>query len=121
REEVAAGVKSLGADLFGRHVSNGADGAARAGEMLRVNALSGHSLNSGSRAVILGVNFGQAEVQNFGVAAFGNENVGGLDIAMDDALRVCSVESIGDFDANLEEHFEIERSAHDDVLEGLAV
>jgi hypothetical protein len=35
--------------------------------------------------------FGQAEVEKFGVAASGNENIGGLDVAVDDTFRMSSV------------------------------
>ena len=40
----------------------------------------------------------EAEVENFGVAALGDENICGLDVAMDDAFGVRGVERVGDFD-----------------------
>ena len=60
---------------------------------------------------------GQAEIENFRVAALGDENVGGLDIAMNDSLRVRGVESIGDFDGEIEKYVEIERVAADAMLQ----
>ena len=53
--------------------------------------------------------FGEAEVENFCVAAFGDENVGGLDVAMDDVFLMGGVEGVGNFDGEGDEHFECER------------
>ena len=45
-----------------------------------------------------GREFGQAEIQDLGVAALGDENVRGLDIAVHDVLRVGGIERIRDLD-----------------------
>ena len=45
-----------------------------------------------SRHAFVQVNLGRTEVQNFSPATFHDENVGGFDVAMDDALGVCSME-----------------------------
>ena len=46
--------------------------------------------------------FGEAEIQNFGVATFGDENIGGLDVAMHDAFAVRGVEGVGHLDGKIE-------------------
>src|SRR6516164_1396660 len=55
------------------------------------------------------------------MTALGDENVGWLDVAMNDALSVRGIESVSDFDANVEQHFHIERTSQDEVLKSLAV
>ena len=66
-------------------------------------------------------NFGQAEVENLGVSALGDENVGGLDVAMDDAFAVRGIERVGDFDGQAEQDVHFERTAGDAMLQGQAV
>ena len=64
--------------------------------------------------------FGEAEIENFGVAALGDENVGGLDVAVNDALGVSGVERVGDFDGQRKKPFDFEGTAGDAVLQGHA-
>ena len=40
----------------------------------------------------------QTEVEDLGVAALGDENVGGLNVTVDDAFAVRGIQAIGDFD-----------------------
>ncbi len=73
-----------------------------------------------SSACALGDQLGQPEVQYLGLAARAHEDVGGLDVAMDDPLGVRGVERVGDLDAEIEDLLQLERLALDAVLERLA-
>ncbi len=55
------------------------------------------------------------------MAPLGNENIGRFDVAMNDALRMSGIEAIGDFDAEIEKNLHVQRTAHDQVLQGPAI
>ena len=63
--------------------------------------------------------FGQAEVQNFGVAPVSHENVRRLDVAVHDALSMGGFEGIGHFNAKPQQFFELHRSLTNHVLQRL--
>jgi hypothetical protein len=54
------------------------------------------------------------------LAARSDENVGGLDVVMDDAFGVSGVERVGDLNAEIQRLIERERLALNGVLESLA-
>ncbi len=121
-EEIGASVEIFGADLFGGHVGYGADGGAGAGEMLRVGDGRDSIAILGWLGAGVGVGlFGEAEVEDFGVAAAGDEDVGRFYVAMDDAGGVSGVESVGDLNRDVEKLIEIDGAIGDEVFEGLAV
>ena len=74
------------------------------------------SVRVSSGAMILA----RAEIENFCRAVARAENVGGLDVAMDDAARVRGVERIGDFGGDLQQLLEMDRPARDAMLQRLA-
>ena len=50
------------------------------------------------------------------MAFFGDEDVGGFDVAVDDAFGVSGVETFGDFDSESEEAVEVHGLIVDEVL-----
>jgi hypothetical protein len=65
--------------------------------------------------------FGQTKVQNLCVASIGDEQVRRLNVPVDDAFRVRRVESIHNFDGDVEHLLQLHWSPTDGVLEGLAL
>ena len=63
---------------------------------------------------------GQAEIENLCLIALSDENVGGLDVAVNDAFGVSGIEGIGDLDGEVEQTIELHGLAVDCALEGLA-
>jgi len=51
------------------------------------------------------------------VAAFGDEDIGRFDIAMNDAFSVRCIECVSDFDAHRQQYFGFQRPARDAMLQ----
>ena len=60
---------------------------------------------------------GEAKIEDFGGAALGDEEVGGLDVAVDDTFGVRGVESVGNFDGKCKERVEFHGAAGNAMLE----
>jgi hypothetical protein len=125
RKKIAARVEFLAANLFGRHVSDGAHGGAGAGKhVLRIArgvGRSSYGFTYTRAARVRRQQFRQAEIENFGVAAASDEKIGGLDVAMNDSLGVRGVQRVGDFDADVEQAVHFQRVAVHSVLQRSAV
>ena len=63
------------------------------------------------------LDLGQPEIQNLRVAAFGDKNIGGLDVAVDDPLGVGSVQRVGDLDSERQNEFGFQRTPSDALLQ----
>ena len=100
-EKVGALVEIFAAYLFGRHVGDRSQGGARGGE----HFLCAHGGGADAFGDEGWSELGQSEVENFSLSALGDEKVGGLDIAVDDASCVCSIECVGDLKAKFEHLF----------------
>ena len=55
--------------------------------------------------------------RNLRLAALGDENIRGLDVAMEDALRVRRIERVGHSDGQINEHVHAQRTAGDAILQ----
>src|SRR5215469_7102226 len=62
-------------------------------------------------------NLGESEIQNLYVAAGGDKNIRGLDVAMDDPPRMGRIERVRHFDAPVKEQIQRNGFAFDAVLQ----
>lgn len=62
---------------------------------------------------LLSSQFGEAEIQDLGLPARGEKDVGGLDIPVHDAFGVRRVQSIGDLNAQVQQLPQLQRLATD--------
>src|SRR5215831_4198821 len=70
---------------------------------------------------VRGGEFRQAKIQNLRLPAIRDENVRGLDVAMDDAFLVRSVQGVSGLNRQLQHLFDFQRLALDAMLKGLAL
>ena len=65
--------------------------------------------------------FRQTKIKNLGVPALGDENVGGLDVAVNDPLAMSRVERIRDLDCQRKQQFQVQRPTGNAVLQRHAI
>ena len=59
----------------------------------------------------------QAEVQNLGMATPGHEDIRGLDVAMDNSFGVGGIETVGDFNGQVQDEACLQRRTRDAMLQ----
>jgi hypothetical protein len=64
---------------------------------------------------------GQAEIEHLGVAAFRQEDVPRLDVAVNNALRVCRIEGVGNFNPDVQQSLHVHWTARDEVFQCLSI
>ena len=64
---------------------------------------------------------GQAKVQDLGLTSRGDEKVSWLDIPVDDACTVSRIQSVGQLNGELQEHFCGEGSVRNPLLQRLTL
>ena len=121
-EDVGLDGGLAGDELLGRHVGDGAAACGVGGAGDGVGAR--FALADGAGGVELGLvgaeAAGEAEVEDLDEAAVGEHDVGGLEVAMEDAEVVRGGEAVGDLDAGGEDELEAGRAFGDELVEGLA-
>ena len=104
-EEIGARIEVLAARLFRRHVGNGADSRAGTGEQ---EIIGGRLSNAVARTDCFtdapgsGL-LGQSKIENFCLPAGRDEDIRGLDVAMNDAAGMGGIERIGELRAKIEQ------------------
>ena len=68
-----------------------------------------------------GGELGEPEIENLGRAAVDQKNVGGLDVAVDDAFGVRRIKAAGNLNADLQQFCQLDAALGDAVLESLAL
>ena len=118
-EDVGLNSGLPGDELLGRHVG---DGAAAGGVGAAFGGGAIGLLGSGGVEVgLVGAEAaGEAEVEDLDEAAVGEHDVGGLEVAMEDAERVRGGEAVGDLDAGGEDELEAGGALGDELVEALA-
>src|SRR5258708_3634126 len=78
-----------------------------------------HEASNGNCALRTGLvsDFRQSEVENLGVSALGDEEVGGLNVAVNDSCGVSSIERICNFNRERQKHLRLERAPGDAVVQ----
>src|SRR6266566_6349890 len=89
------------------HIGNRAKRRTGAGKvLLRADGRVAHS-----NALRFQRDFRQSKIENLCLTSVREEDVRRLDVSVDDALRMCGVESIGNLDAQIEHSFTVQRLA----------
>jgi len=117
REQVRPGVEILVAQLFGRHVGDRSDRHARVGQRsgARARRLTRHTRGEQSRYQLR-----QTEVKDLR-AVRSQEDIGGLDVAMNDARRMRGHERIGQLQRQVDETVPLYGTACEALLQRLAL
>ncbi len=105
REQIRAGVQFFSAGLLGRHISHGSDCCTGTGEQRLGDGYGGGLCwrpgNRPRRA--FRHQFRQTKIHDLGLTSRDDEDIGRLDIAMDNAFRVGHFQCVGDLDSQLEQ------------------
>jgi hypothetical protein len=86
----------------------------------------GISANRGERGRGFGLrarvsDFGETKIQDFCVTAFDNEDIGGLDVTVNDAFSMGGIEGVGNLDGDIQQTLQFHRPAGDCIFESLAL
>jgi hypothetical protein len=115
-KKIAASIQRFPQNLFRRHVGNSAHRRAGACQLFGVLSEDCQRFTLSTSDPRRGY-FREPEIQDFGVAPLGDENVRWLDVPVNDALGMRGIQSICNLNRNVKKPIEFDRQASDDVLE----
>ena len=114
REDVRPAIHRIALELLGRHVGHRA-------QHLAVLSLRLADDFAGGRAHRAVVALGEAEIEHLHSAVLGHHDVGGLEVAVDDALLVGRRQGFGHRDGELEDLLGGHADGGDQLVQGLAL
>ncbi len=117
REHIGARVESLAPRLLGRHVGDRSDRGARVRQPGFSDRRRGGRVE---RSRVVGL-LRETEVEKLRLSSFGDEDVRGLQVAVDDAPRVRGFQRVRDLDRDVEEGRELEWAGDQAVMKRFAV
>src|SRR6266496_4680663 len=107
RKQIASRIELLSPDLFGRHISRRAHRNPRAANK-QVGRIASTSFAFDALHIRVG-QLCQTEIQNLYFALSGDEDICRFDVAMNNSLSVCSVESVRDLNADVNQVANVKR------------
>ena len=117
RKDVGARIQVITANLFGRHIRRSpTDVSDHRDRLLR----TARGVRPGECNAFR-EQFGQTEIEHFGLTALGHENVRRFYIAMNNALDMSGVERVRNLDSEVQYFVERQRLATDVISQTLAV
>jgi hypothetical protein len=112
RKHVRSRIDLFAAQLFGRHVADRADGDTGIRQLVACRAcLIVHAVHRAR----------EPEVENLHLPTLRQEDVGRLEVAMEQTLRVGSVQRVRERDGFVQDGIDVERAAPKTLLERLAL
>src|SRR5260370_14015096 len=96
RKQVGSRIQFLAPNLLGRHVRNGPNCRAGAGEYLVCGDRRAYRCANAFRRL---TKLRQSEIENLRVAALSEKDVRGLNVAVNNSFRMGGIESIRDLDS----------------------
>ena len=121
REQIGALVELLPARLLRRHVCHSPDSRPGSGQLLSLDGRGIEPLTGGCRGLALERQLCQTKIHELRLATPCDEDIGRLDIAMDDLLGVSGVERIGELGTELQHFRSPERPSGQPLLNRLAI
>ncbi|HTF25681.1 MAG TPA: hypothetical protein VK937_17490 [Candidatus Limnocylindria bacterium] len=119
-EKIGPRIQLFAAGLFGGHIRNRTHGHTRAGERF-FGSYSLKRSNRGSGNFAVRGQLRQTKIHQLCLPAVGDENVGGLNVAMNDAFLVRGIEGVRDLNRDVQERIRRKGASRHALLDGFTL